>query len=280
MLLGVGAAGIPFATWPPKRESDDEDDEDASDDDEPRHLARAGPRLDAPFERPKLAAREFEGKAGEAAFASSKRGGRAVAAAGLALVAPPKHRGLARRGFVAFRGPERHAVPARAVKAVREANVEELAKLKDKHGPFFLRNLRVAKGWTLAHVAATVGNGAMLPALDALGVPLDVGSDLGDTVAHVAAYHGCVGALRVLKARGVSINAENDAGERPAHKAVLRGHDNCVAWFKRRRVAIPRRARAVEEDWESGFAPRARSAQPARGPRPEIDPGTFLEGFF
>ena len=78
--------------------------------------------------------------------------------------------GGVRRGAGPVHGPERHEAPARAVKAVHEANVDELTRLKDEHGPFFLRNLRVAKGWTLSHVAATVGNGAMLPALDALGV--------------------------------------------------------------------------------------------------------------
>ena len=98
-------------------------------------------------------------------------------------------------------------------------------------------------------------------------------------MAHVAAYHGCIGALRVLKARGVSINAENSAGERPVWKAVLRGHDKCVAWFRRRRVAIPRRTRAVEEDHTSRYAPRSIREKPAPGPRPEIDPATFLEGF-
>ena len=60
---------------------------------------------------------------------------------------------------------------------------------------------------------------------------------------------------------------------------MLRGHDATVAWFKRRRVQIPRRARAVEEDWKSGYVPRPAVTKPTPGPRPEIDPGTFLEGF-
>ena len=92
--------------------------------------------------------------------------------------------------------------PARAIKAVHEANIEALAELQaEDDDPNFLRDLRFARGWTLAHVAATTGNGAMLVPLAECGVDLKAATPLGDTVAHTAAYHGCIGALRVLKAR-------------------------------------------------------------------------------
>ena len=221
VLASLGCAGVPAEQWPPEPQSD-------SDSDASENRPATPPPLNTPFERPRLPEPEFNGYAGHHVFDRSKRGRSYIGGSGIALRARlgdgPRNRPT---------GRARHDRPARAIKAVHEANIEALAELQaEDDDPNFLRDLRFARGWTLAHVAATTGNGAMLVPLAECGVDLWEATPLGDTVAHTAAYHGCIGALRVLKARGLPINAENNRGERPVHKALLRRHEACVAWFK------------------------------------------------
>lgn len=270
VLASLGCAGVPVVSWPPPDEDPDSDSDASS------NRPATPPPLNTPFERPRLPEQELRGYAGDAAFDTSARGKAYVGGSGIVLRAR-RGEGPANRP----KGRARHDGPARAIKAVHEANIEALSDLVDGGDPDFLRDLRLAKGWTLAHVAATTGNGAMLVPLSEYGVDLKAATPLGDTVAHTAAYHGCIGALRVLKNKGVTINAENSRGERPVHKALLRRHEACVAWFKRRRCAIPILPRACEEDDGSGFLPRSSVAVAAsvHGPRPEVDPAVFLEGF-
>ena len=271
VLASLGCAGVPAEQWPPEPQSD-------SDSDASENRPATPPPLNTPFERPRLPEPEFNGYAGHHVFDRSKRGRSYIGGSGIALRARlgdgPRNRPT---------GRARHDLPARAIKAVHEANIEALAELQaEDDDPNFLRDLRLARGWTLAHVAATTGNGAMLVPLAECGVDLKAATPLGDTVAHTAAYHGCIGALRVLKNRGIPINAENNRGERPVHKALLRRHEACVAWFKRRRCAIPVLPKAVDEDDGSGFLPRSAVAVAAsvHGPRPEVDPAAFLPEAF
>ena len=56
---------------------------------------------------------------------------------------------------------------------MHEPNIEALAELQaEDEDPNFLRDLRFARGWTLAHVGAATGNGALLVPLSECGVGL------------------------------------------------------------------------------------------------------------
>jgi len=131
--------------------------------------------------------------------------------------------------------------PLLAVKAVQEANGVVLRRIRDKCGPSFLRDLRVAADWSLPFVAATDARSApVLVLLEELGV--DLGrrtSRLASTVAHVAAYHANLPALRILRTRGYDVDAPNSHGDRPVKHAQRQRHDTVVAWFRRHGVAIP-----------------------------------------
>ncbi|KAJ8612815.1 hypothetical protein CTAYLR_002029 [Chrysophaeum taylorii] len=180
------------------------------------------------FLQPRLATCPFDGKASFDVFDAA--GGLDLAAHGLCLS----------NSDIRQDEKGKHHLPTLAIKAVYEANVSALSDLVDRCGHNFLADVRVANGWSLAHVCASAAtNGTMLLPLEGLGVPLDARSTLGDTVAHVAAYHGNLGALRILFTRDAPIDDKNSAGERPVHKALQRRHDDLVSWFRNKGIDIP-----------------------------------------
>eukprot|EP00929_Paragymnodinium_shiwhaense_P042392 TRINITY_DN2194_c0_g1_i2.p1 TRINITY_DN2194_c0_g1~~TRINITY_DN2194_c0_g1_i2.p1 ORF type:complete len:813 (-),score=131.78 TRINITY_DN2194_c0_g1_i2:450-2888(-) len=87
-------------------------------------------------------------------------------------------------------------------------------------------------GWTLAHLAAQVGDIRCLEKLQQLGADLDSKDDFGCTPMHLAAQNGHMQAIATLKQLGADLESKDRDGCTPMHAAANRGKVQAIATLK------------------------------------------------
>jgi hypothetical protein len=115
-----------------------------------------------------------------------------------------------------------------ALIAAQQNKNPELVKLFLEHGAQKYIDAR-QNGSSAVHIAAEMGDQALLKNLAELGANLNLTNKKGQTAAHIAAENGRVSILKTLKEYGANLDARDNACRRPLHLAIK--HD-CIGATK------------------------------------------------